>query len=478
MIRVLSSEQMRESDNFTINTLNIPSSVLIERAGNAVFEEITKRFKGGRVLIVVGKGNNGNDGLEVARLLKTVHGFNVAVFKSYEPNFEIFNLKFDIIIDCLFGIGLSRNVDGENKKIIELINESGCFIISCDISSGLNANNGLVMGSAVKAHVTIAIQELKYGHLLNDGIDFSGDIIVKDVGIAVWEENFASLITADDVKPFFVKRKRNVNKGSFGKTAIIGGSKSFSGSSLLSINALTSLKMGVGYSYLFIPESLHTVYACKNPECIVKTFKDYQGFYVFDEKDVVELLNFDSIALGMGMGVSEEVYKLICYLLKNYKGNLLIDADGLNSLSKYGLKVLSDKTCEVVLTPHIGEFSRLIDVEKSLIINNPIEYCKSFSEKYKVITCLKSSTTVISDGEKVIINTSGNNSLAKAGSGDVLAGVLSGLLTRDESLIDCVSVGAYIFGLSADIAVKEQNEYTVTATDVVSALPKAINSIL
>lgn len=478
MIRVLTANQMRESDNFTIEKLGIPSEVLIERAGESLFSEITARFKGGRVLIVVGKGNNGNDGRYLSKILPKVHGFAVTVLDINHPDLSVFDKKFDIIVDCLFGIGLKRNVDGIYKEIIDKINESGHFVISCDVPSGLNADNGLVMGSAVKADMTICIQELKTGLVFNDGVDYSGKVVVKDVGISVWEDEFCELITDTDVSPFFAKRKRNVNKGTFGKAAIIGGSKNFVGSSLLSINALTSLKMGVGYSYLCIPESLFDVYAGKNPECIVKTIKDKDGLILFDQEFLDSILGFDSIAIGMGLGVSEEVYKTIKYLFQNYNGRLLIDADGINSISKYGKDVLKNKKCEVVLTPHIGEFARLVNVDKNIVLVNPIELAKNFSNEYDLTVCLKSCTTVVCNKNQVRISATGNNSLAKGGSGDVLSGIICGLLSRDNLILDCVSAGCYIFGLSADVAVKEQNEYTVTATDVVNYLPKSINSII
>lgn len=477
MIRVLTANQMKESDKFTIENLGIPSEVLIERAGEALFSEITSRFKGGRVLIVVGKGNNGNDGLTLGKLLSKIHGFAVSIFDIKKPDFALFDKKYDIIVDCLFGIGLSRNVEGIYKEIVDKINATKSFIISCDIPSGLNADNGLVMNACVNANMTICIQELKTGLLLNDGIDKTGEVIVKDVGISVWEEDFANLVTAEDVAPTFCKRNRNVNKGTFGKTAIIGGSKDFVGSSLLSVNALTALKMGVGYSYLCIPESLYNVYAGKNPECIIKTIKDKDGFILFDKDFLDSILKFDSIAIGMGIGVSLDVYKTIEYLLNNYTGRLLIDADGLNTLSKFGVNVLKNKKCQVVLTPHIGEFARLIEIDKTKIIKNPIEFAKDFAKEYDLTLVLKSCTTIIADRDLVAINTTGNSSLAKGGSGDVLSGIIGGLLTRDRTVLECAYSGCYIFGLSADISVKEQNEYTVTATDVINALPKAINSL-
>ena len=189
------------------------------------------------------------------------------------------------------------------------------------------------------------------------------------------------------------------------------------------------------------------------------------------------MLEFKSLAIGMGLGVSEETYKTVCYFIRNFKGRLIIDADGLNSLAKYGVDVLKEKNCEIILTPHVGEFSRLIDKTVSEILYDFIDTAKEFAKNYGVILLLKSACSVITDGEKSILNTTGNSGLAKAGSGDVLSGFLAGMLLRDGETIELTAVSAYVFGKAGEIASKEQNEYTVTASDVIRALPKAINSL-
>lgn len=478
MERILTAEQMRAADNFTIEKLGIAQSELVLRAGKAVAEEILKKFKGGRALVCIGKGNNGADGRVIADILSKVHGFAVNSINIDNGLFGLFEKKYDIIVDCIFGMGLNKNVEGKYLTAIEKINSSGAYVVSCDIPSGLNADTGLAMGAAVKADLTVAIQEYKLGHFINDGKDYCGKVVAKDIGISVWEDDCVKIIGDEEVRKFFPERNHNVNKGDFGKCAVIGGSKEFTGSSLLSANALASMKTGVGYAYLFVPESLLSVYAGNNPEIIVSTVKDENGHMIFDEESLKPALKFDSVAIGMGMGKSEETFKIVKYFLENFTGRLLIDADGLNSLSAFGTDVLKTKKCDVILTPHIGEFLRLLQSDKASFMSDIIAKSKQFADDFSVTLLVKNAVSVITDGKETYINVTGSSGLAKAGSGDVLSGVLCGMLTSHEDAIDVVTAGARLFGRCGEIAEKEQNVYTMTATDVIKALPEAINEVL
>lgn len=478
MERILSVAQMRAADEYTINTLGVSSEILINRAGEAVAQEILKRFKGGRVLVCSGKGNNGEDGKVVAKILSAVHGFSVSTFSAEVGFFKIFEKKFDIIVDCLFGTGLNKEITGRYKTAVEKINSSGAFIVSCDIPSGINGDSGKVMGVAVKADLTVAIQEYKLGHFLNEGIDYSGKVIAKDIGISVWTEDCVSRITDNDAALLFKKRPRNIHKGECGKVLVIGGSKKYSGSVMLSHNALCAYKTGAGYAAMAIPECIFNAVAGVHPECIVYCLPDDGNGMIFEENAVKPLLDFGAIAFGMGAGAAEETYKILSYLIKNYTGRLLIDADGVNALALFGKEILKDKKCEIVLTPHIGEFSRLSGKSKEEILSDAITCAKLFAAEYGVTLLLKNAVSVITDGEKTVINTTGDGGMAKGGSGDVLSGFAAGLLNRDEEPFLCVAVAAYLFGKSGEIAAKEQNSYTITATDLIAALPKAINKVL
>ena len=477
MYRILTAEQMKNADNFTINTLGISQQTLVERAGFAVAEEIFKRFKGGRVLVCKGKGNNGKDGQVIENLLSKKHGFNVCGINIDNGFFKLFEKKYDIIVDCIFGTGLNKNVEGKYKTAIDLINNSGAFVVSCDIASGLNANTGMPMGCAVKANLTIAIGEYKLGHFLNDGKDYSGNVILKDIGISVWGDDFIKSLSSEDVKKLFANRKHNSHKGSYPKSLIIGGSKKYVGSAYLSYLALVGLKTGLGYSCLAIPNCIYNNVALINPEIILFSLDDDGENVVFNKDALEKFLSFDSISIGMGMGSSKAVYDIIEYLLNNYEGKLIIDADGLNVLAKYGLDILQNKKCKTILTPHIKEFSRLSNYTLNDILNNGIDIARDFAKKYNVILLLKSSTSIITDGEETYINKTGCSALAKAGSGDVLSGILAGLVARDEETLYLVATSSYLLGTTSEFASKNQNDYTVTATDIIKELPNAINSL-
>ncbi len=477
MERILSSKQMRYADTYTIEKLGVSSEELVVRAGQAVADEILKRFFGGRVLVCVGNGNNGADGKIIADILSSKHGFSVSAMPISLDFFKLFDKKYDIIVDCIFGTGLNREVKGKYKTAIEKINSSGAYVIACDISSGLNSDTGKVMGVAVKANLTIAIQEFKLGHFIGEGIDYSGEVVAKDIGISLWEDDYVKRLNNDSARKYFLVRNRNVHKGCFGRTVIIGGSKKFSGGALLSANALTALKMGSGYSTLAVPDCIFNPLVGVNPECILNAIPDDGENIVFDEKVLKEYFTADCIAIGMGVGVSEGVYKSIKFLLENFEKTLIIDADGLNCLAKYGKDILKNKKCRVVITPHVLEFARLTKKDKQLVIDNFIDCAKQFALEYNLTVVLKNAVSVITDGVDTFINTTGCSGMAKAGSGDVLTGILAGIMSRVDDLVEGVAVGCYIFGKAGEVVETEQNQYTMTATDIIKALPNVINSL-
>ena len=419
MERVLTIAQMREAERFTETTLGISETALIERAGAALADEISKRFKGGRILVCVGRGNNGEDGKVLARCLSSRHGFNVSVFNAEVAFYKLFEKKFDIIVDCLFGTGLNREITGRYKTAIDKINQSGAFVIACDIPSGINGDSGRLMGAAVKADLTVAIQEYKTGLFLGDGIEYSGETVARDIGISVWTENCINKLTDKDAAELFPERDRKSNKGDFGRVAVIGGSKSYSGSVILSKNALSAYKTGAGYSQIAVPECVFGGVIGTDPECLLTALPDDGNSIKFDKDALLPLMKNDAVAFGMGMGVTEDVYKSLCFFLENYGGRLLIDADGLNALSKFGKEPLKNKKCQVVLTPHIGEFCRLTGKEKEQVLDDPVGLAKEFATEYGVTVLLKNAVSVITDGNAVYLNATGNCGMAKGGSGDV-----------------------------------------------------------
>ena len=471
MERVLSVSQMQKADKFTIENLGIGEDELVKRAGEAVASVVKEHFLGGRVLVCVGKGNNGKDGLVVADILSKTHGFSVSIFNSV----KLLDKEYDIVIDCLFGTGLNRNIDGKYLDIINKINSMNAFKIACDIPSGLNGDTGQIMGVAVKANMTIAIQEYKLGHFLGDGIDYCGKVICKDIGISVWDEDVVKKIGKNEAKTLFEPRNRNVNKGNFGKTCIIGGSQDFPGSVILSSNATCALKSGVGYTYLAIPKTIYNAYVGKNPECILIAL-DLKKESA-DIEALQKVLQCQSIAVGMGMTAEKSTYNIVEYLLKNYSGTLIIDADGLNALSKFGKECLKNKKCKVILTPHVGEFSRLIEKDKKQINTDIIKLSQEFAKEFGVILAVKSAVSIITDGEETYINTSGCAGMAKAGSGDVLSGLVAGLMARTDACVENVASALYVFGKAGEFAEKKGCEFTITASEIIEQFPSVIKSL-
>jgi NAD(P)H-hydrate epimerase len=207
------------------------------------------------------------------------------------------------------------------------------------------------------------------------------------------------------------------------------------------------------------------------------TVKDSDGSILFDKATLNKFLSSNSIAIGMGLGVSQEVYKSIEYLLQNFEGKLIIDADGLNSIAKYGLNILKNKKCKVILTPHIGEFCRLIGLDKHSVLTNSIELAKNFAKEYKVTLVLKNATSIITDGEELFINTTGSVGMAKGGSGDVLSGFISGIVANSSEILQAVASACYVFGVAGELAEKQDNVYTMLPTDTINNLGRAINKI-
>lgn len=493
---VLTSKEMQDADAYTISNF-IPSIDLMERAGLECYKIIKTRIKKtDKVLVVSGSGGNGGDGLVIARYLFN-DNYDVSINligshykKETEINLEryhgkkIIDLsnedinKFDVIIDGILGVGIKNPLKKEYIDLINKLNEVKAYKISIDVNSGVDASTGENLGTVFTSDLTIAINNYKTGHFFNDGISYYKELKKVEIGIKLNKDiNYAQILNFDDYSALFPTRNRNTNKGSYGRVALIGGSKLTPGALNLSLNALAALRGGVGYATICIPKSLYSIYALKNNENIYNLLSDNDGQVIFSEEEIDKLLNYDAIAIGMGIGTSLEVYKIIEYLLKNYDGNLLIDADGLNSLAKFGIAILKNHKCNVVLTPHLKEFSRLSNISLGEIKKDYIFKAKEFSKLYRVILNLKNDISIITDGESAIINVNGNAGLAKGGSGDVLSGVTLSLLNKKTELLKRVACGAFILGEAGDIAINDINEYSLLARDLSNYLIEVFNKL-
>ncbi|MEG1791646.1 MAG: NAD(P)H-hydrate dehydratase [Clostridia bacterium] len=497
MINVVSSDVSRKSDELTIKS-GVLSKTLMDNAARSIFNFIvSNNFQTKKIAIICGKGNNGGDGYCLACQMLS-EGISHKVFgfaghrstdaQYYALEYEKMNGKinllddvenfnnFDVIVDAIFGTGLNKPLEGVYFDTIKKVNESKAYVISADISSGLNADNGLVEGIAVRADTTVTFQSAKLGHYLNDGRDYSGKLVVCDIGINLLEKT-AEVIEQSDVKKFFEPMKINLHKGDLGKSAIIGGSKNFIGAPWLASMGTFALRVGSGLSYLGIPECIYDAVSDKVIDNIIYTFKSDDGVIEFDAEALEKFVNIDALAIGMGLGKCEDINKIVEFMLKKSSAKLLLDADALNLID---LNLLKNQRGRVVVTPHPKEFSRLIKVATCDILKNPIELSKSFAKQYNCVVLLKGATSIITDGKDVLLNISGTAGMAKGGSGDLLDGVIVGLMARGLNNFEACSVGAYIAGRSAEIAVLrgDLNNYSMLASDRVGFITCAVNELV
>ncbi len=273
------------------------------------------------------------------------------------------------------------------------------------------------------------------------------------------------------------KRERNVHKGCFGRAAIVSGKEEYAGATALALYAC--LRSGAGYTVLFASKKVRKAFLLKYPEALIERLNG-GGRVAFKAKNYKKLLPYDAIAFGMGAGVSKAVYKGVKWLIENYQGKLIIDADGLNSLAKYekDLALLFQrKKCEILLTPHIKEFARLSKKSVEEILENDVKTPYEFAKKHGVCVLLKNAVSILSNGEDIYINTKGSSGQAKGGSGDALSGLLAGLCASGLSVFDAGLVGAYIAGQAAEFAEKTYGDRAMLATDVIEQFGTAFLSI-
>ena len=475
MEKLLSNREMRAADAYTIGALGVSSEALMGRAGRAIALETAKAAKElgiKDILVVCGAGNNGGDGYVCARELSAL-GFAVRVYEAGEERSAdclrergrytgayTTEISAPLIVDCLFGTGLSRAVEGVFAETIERINSSGAYVVSADIPSGINGDNGLEMGVAVRADLTVAIAEYKLGHFLSDGLDHCGKVIKKDIGIALPDSRYAVLTECGDIKGAFPARRRNTNKGDYGCAGLVAGSEKYVGAAALAAGG--ALSAGCGYVKLFCDEKVKYALAAGLPQVI------------FAESGI---LSSSAIAIGCGCGVSAGLYERLCMLLEEYGGTLIIDADGLNALAEYGVSPLLKSAASVVLTPHVKEFSRLSGLTVGQVLSDPVNAAREFAAKYGVTVLLKSCSSVLTDGVRTAVLNRGNSALAKGGSGDMLAGFACGIAARGIGGFEAVAAASYLMGMTAEICAAEKTEYCVTAEDILKNLHIAVRNL-
>lgn len=471
-----SVEEMRSADRAAIEGGTL-SPELMERAGTALADAVEAamaRLGVPDALFVCGGGNNGGDGFVAARVLLE-RGKEAAVLclaEKFSPDCAAEKARFQgeilgviprrryaLVVDCILGTGLSRAPEGAAKQLIEFCG-SASYVISADLPSGLS-ENGIALTPCVRADETVTMGLVKRCLLMADGPDVCGKVTVADIGIPpvscgteLWEEK--------DVSACFPKRKSNTHKGAFGRACLFAAEVKYPGAVLLAAGAC--LRSGAGYTELIAEDALYSAAVGKLSSCVLRRFEALDG----------DILSADCIALGMGAGVSERLYAHIAELMEAYTGTLVIDADGLNTLAKYGVEVLKHKSCRVILTPHPKEFARLSGRSMEEVLSSAAEAAKQFAKEYGVVVALKNNRTLITDGERLALNLTGTPALAKGGSGDVLSGLLAGTCARGIPPFEAACVASYLFGKAGELAAERLGEYSVTAEDVIACFGEAI----
>ncbi|MGM9636859.1 MAG: NAD(P)H-hydrate dehydratase [Eubacteriales bacterium] len=496
---MISNKTMRRSDAAMIAS-GVHGKELMLRAGSAIFSHCQDMAH--PVAILCGKGNNAGDGYVLAMLMKQA-GENPTLILAEDAFSDDGRYYFDLakevgvshliwdssvdlsdyrtLVDCLFGTGFRGVPSGVYADIIRKINEtgqSGAEVLSVDIPSGLSGDSG--MGElCVHADKTFSIGTPKTGHFLGMAKDFVGELVNLDIGIPITGEVYR-LVTSADFGSVIRERKNVCNKGDFGYIAVMGGCRDYSGATKLANLSMSALRSGCGVAKLIVPESISAAVSPYLLESTLVALPDEGGFMAFNPDAIDRGLNkVRAIALGMGWGQGGGNAEILRYILQNYALPLVIDADGLNLLAKIGVDLLKSTKCRPILTPHLMEFERLSGISRKEVLQNPIQYAKDFAERYHVTLLLKGATTVVTDGDTVYLIDRGCPGMATAGSGDVLSGILAGILGySSDDLPLTAACGAWINGRAGEIAQQETNSVSMTASDTVKAIPKAISEIL
>lgn len=502
-MELLTSNQMQEIDKKAGSLM--PSVLLMEHAAYQIFSYIKEQDDGKNVVIICGPGNNGGDGLALARQLtiwsdcavtvllltkpekltsdgqiyyRICHemSINIMELDAYNELYTLDKLKnAEIIVDAIFGTGLSRPVEGIFREMICKINDSHAKVISVDVPSGIDANTGKVLGVAVYADITITFFRAKIGLYLYPAFLYTKKVKVVDIGIPnhllkIVQAVYFS-IEKETVRYFLPPRPIRSNKGTFGKVLAVGGSLGMLGA--ICLTSYAAYHVGCGIVTMVVPKSLVPIAQEKLTEVMAIGLEEEAGHFKKNAGDELYklLTRTDIIAIGPGMDRHENT--LLEVALKSDKP-CIVDADALYFLPNYFL-VLQNRVASTIITPHPGEMARLIDTSIDDILENPIYYAKYISQKYHVITVLKLERTIISDIDGTIyINCCGNTGLAKGGSGDTLTGIIAGLMAQKIEPIKAVQLGVYLHSRSADLAKEQFGEYSYMASDIIRLLGSAI----
>lgn len=515
MINISSTSNIKQSELEMFNT-GTSSVELMGKAGKACAHSFNFY---GKVAIVCGKGNNAGDGYVLALELidnKIIDKNDLTIYilfdsfsdsgkfyfdkcKNNNFNIKLFDeetdlSKFDIVVDAILGVGVKSGLSEQYIQAIDSINKAKLTneklkVVSIDINSGLNSDIGIGT-NVVVSDMTLSIGYFKPGHYLNMAKDVILDKKNLDIGIKLIDESF-KLYEENDIKKLFNKRLQFSHKGSYGKIAIVGGSTEYSGAIRLANMSLCSLRAGVGMSTIAVPKYLIDVVSSNILESMIYPIESDENEIIFDKNNIDNLISkVDAITIGMGLGRSKGAEEIVKYIISNFDGTLILDADALYILSK-NIDLLINKKPKIIITPHIKEYERLLlsdinRIYKSELINNinipdevlySADACKSFAKKYDITILLKGPTSIITDGKNVAFVDRGSAGMATAGSGDVLSGILSGMIFQIENSFEATVAACFVNGMAGEYATKEYGEISMLSSDTTKNVAKVIKHL-
>ncbi len=504
-MKISTVAEMRLLDREATEKYGIPEDILMENAGEASYFVILKELgvAGKKFAVFCGPGNNGGDGFVVARKLHSSGG-RVAAFILGDPgqyrgaaknNFDILArmpveitvldsagpsmipiAHSDAVIDAVFGTGLAREVTGMQKEIIEVINDKAKMVFSLDIPSGINGDSGAVMGSAVRADYTVTYGLPKIGNIFYPGYAFCGKLYVSHISFPPAHYNREEIRTAVNIPEMLPPRKLEGHKGDFGQVLFISGASSYLGAPYFSSFAF--LKAGGGYSRLAAPASIAPQIAMKGSEIVLVPQKETEGgsIALSNKGELLDLANNqDMVVMGPGLSLNPETTRLVRELASEIAVPLLIDGDGITAIASDAEQILKSRKAETILTPHPGEMSRITHLSIGEIEQDRIGILRKTAKDLNAVIVLKGAHSLIGypDG-RVFVNMSGNPGMAKAGTGDVLNGVIAAMHGLGLTIPEAVRKGVFIHGFAGDLAARDRGEDGISAQDILEYLPKAV----
>ncbi len=514
-MKILTSAQMKRMDNHAINELGIIGPVLMENAGLEIARAILERFpqvRNEKVVIVAGKGNNGGDGFVVARHLFNRGAHPVILLLASKRDVKgdaALNLSMidrmgieileitgpkawskarrklktaDLVVDAVFGTGLTQPAEGLYAKVIHDINRSPAFRVAVDIPSGLDADSAFPIGPCVQADLTVTMAAPKVAHVFMPSEEKCGELVVADISLPPFmfqdPELKLEMVEEEDIAPCFAKRKRDSHKGTFGHLLVISGSRGKTGAAVMAAKA--ALKTGAGLVTVGIPKSCLPMVARSMDEIMTEPLYETENGTLAAEAAprILELLKrMDALVLGPGLSTHPATAELVLSLLPRVRVPMVIDADGLNILSG-APDVLKTLSGNVVLTPHPGEFARLAGVETSEVVRHKLTLAPRFAQEYRLHLVLKGYRTLTVTPEGMTyVNPTGNPGMATGGTGDVLSGMIGSMIMQGDFLKSLLSA-VYVHGASGDLAAERYGEKPLIAGNIITFLPAAIKSIL